>query len=86
MVHVVENCTVNSHMLSNGVRVEVGKFRSEEPLSLWFGNHFLASALQIVTHLHYYFIPSLISQHFGEVAQLQCSGSSSVLCVCVTCE
>ena len=59
MVHVVEYCTVNSHILSNALRVEVGKFRSEEPLSLWFGNHFLASALQIVTHLHYYFIPSL---------------------------
>jgi len=55
--HVVENRTVNSHILSNGVRVGVGKFR-------WFGNHFLVSALQTVTHLHSYFIPSLILSAF----------------------
>ena len=81
MVHVVENCTVNCHILSNGVRVGVGKFRSEEPLSLWFGNHFLASASQTVTHLHYYFIPNLSALWWSSLVAVfmikQC-----IVCVC----
>jgi hypothetical protein len=36
----------------------VQKCRSEEPPSLWFGSHFLASALQTVTHLQSYFVLS----------------------------
>jgi hypothetical protein len=53
MVHVVENCTVNCQL--SDVMVGVGKFRSEEPLCLSFGNYLLASALQTVTHLQSYF-------------------------------
>ena len=63
MFHVVENCTMNCQ-LPCGVRVDVGKFRSEEPLSLWFGNQLLASALQTETDLQPYFIPSLIFMAF----------------------
>ena len=66
------------------MRVGVGKFRPEQPLSLWFGNGFLAFVLQTVTHLQSYFIPSLIFLAFLwssliTVFRIQ----QCIVCVCV---